>query len=352
LTRSSINPARSQFLQVVFLGMGLYYLAMALILKESEVRSLLTMKDGIRIVEEGFEQYARGATTLAPRLVMKLEGDAGTFRIMAAIVPEMGGFGLKTLTGTPGKRKPESTYFAMLYFDVIEGALLAVIPATYITGIRTGAASGVATKYLARDDARTVGLFGAGFQGRNQIAAIREVRSIERVRIFDVAEAPARALARELENEGVEAVVTASPEETVRQADIVASATTASEPPIRGAWLPDGCHVNAVGANAPTKREVDAEAFARARVVVDFREQALQEAGDLMAAIQSGSFTKERIHAELGDVVIGKAKGRESREQITLFKSVGVAIEDVAVAAWVYREAKKKGLGTELNLQD
>ncbi len=213
---------------------------MTLILKENEVRSLLTMKDGIRIVEEGFAQYARGKTTLAPRLVMKLEGEAGTFRIMAAIVPEMGGFGLKTLTGTPGKRKADSTYFAMLYFDVSTGALLAVIPATYITGIRTGAASGVATKYLARDDARSVGLFGAGFQGRNQIAAIREVRPIERVKIFDVAEAPARALAKELEAEGVEATVAASPEEAVRGSDIIASATTASEPPIRGAWLPAG----------------------------------------------------------------------------------------------------------------
>jgi len=325
---------------------------MALILKESDVRSVLTMKDGIRIVEEGFEQYARGRTTLAPRLVMKLTGDAGTFRIMAAIVPEMGGFGLKTLSGTPGKRKPESTYFVMLYFDVVSGALLAVIPATYITGIRTGAASGVATKYLAREDAKSVGLFGAGFQGRNQIAAIREVRAIERVKIFDVAEAPARALAKELEAEGVEATVAANPEETVRESDIVASATTASEPPIRGTWLPPGCHVNAVGANAPTKREVDAEAFVRARVVVDFEEQVLQEAGDLMAAIESGAFAREQIHAELGDVVIGKKKGRESRDQITLFKSVGVAIEDVAVAAWVYQEAKKKGLGTDLNLQD
>jgi alanine dehydrogenase len=325
---------------------------MALILTESEVRSVLTMKDGIRVVEEGFEQYARGRTTLAPRLVMKLAGDAGTFRIMAAIVPEMGGFGLKTLTGTPGKRKAGSTYFALLYFDFVTGALLAVIPATYITGIRTGAASGVATKYLARDDARTVGLFGAGFQGRNQIAAIREVRAIERVRIFDVAEASARALAKELEAEGVEATVSASPEETVRGSDILASATTASEPPIRGAWIPPGCHVNAVGANAPAKREVDAEAFSRARVIVDFEEQVLQEAGDLMAAIESGSFAKDSIHAELGDVVIGKKKGRESPDEITLFKSVGVAIEDVAVAAWVYQEAKRKGLGTDLDLQD
>jgi ornithine cyclodeaminase/alanine dehydrogenase len=280
---------------------------------------------------------------------MKLEGEAGTFRIMAAVVPDMGGFGLKTLTGTPGKRKPDRTYFAMLYFDVSTGALLAVIPATHITGIRTGAASGVATKYLARKDARTVGLFGAGFQGRNQIRAVREVREIERVKIFDVVREPAEKLAEELRAEGVEASVSASPEETVRGSDIVASATTAQEPPIRGEWLEPGCHVNAVGANAPTKREVDDEAFRRARVVVDFEEQVLQEAGDLIAARGSGALT---IHAELGDVVTGKKTGRATDDEITLFKSVGVAIEDVAVAAFVYREAKKKKLGSELDLQD
>jgi alanine dehydrogenase len=324
---------------------------MTLLLKESDVRNVLTMKDGIRLVEEGFGHYARGRTTLAPRMVMKLEGEAGNFRIMAAIVPDMGGFGLKTLTGTPGKRKPENTYFAMLYFDVASGALLAVIPATHITGTRTGAASGVATKYLARENAKTVGLLGAGFQGRNQVAAIREVRKVERVKIFDVAPAPAEALARELEAEGVEAVVTGSAEEAVRGSDIIASATTASEPLIHADWLEPGCHINAVGANAPTKREVDEATFERARVVVDFEEQVIQEAGDLMAAVRSGALTKARLYAELGDIVIGKKKGRENDEQITLFKSVGVAIEDVAVAAWVYREAKTKGLGVEIDLQ-
>lgn len=324
---------------------------MALVLKESDVRSLLTMKDGIRLVEEGFEHYARGRTTLAPRMAMKLDGEAGNFRIMAAIVPDMGGFGLKTLTGTPGKRKAESTYFAMLYFDVSTGALLAVIPATHITGIRTGAASGVATKYLARAKAGVVGLFGAGFQGRNQVAAIREVRPVTRVKIFDIARASAEALARELRADGVKAVVAGSPEETVRGSDILASATTASEPPIHGEWIEPGCHVNAVGANAPTKREVDDATFERARVVVDFEEQVLQEAGDLMGAVSSGALPKERIHAELGDIVIGTKKGRENDEQITLFKSVGVAIEDVAVAAWVYQEAKARGLGVEIDLQ-
>lgn len=324
---------------------------MPLILTESEVKALLTMKDGVRLVEDAFRLYAEHKTSLAPRLVMKLAGVAGNFRVMAAVVPDMGGFGLKTLTGTPGKRDPDSTYFVILYFDIDTGALLAVIPATHITGIRTGAASGVATKYLARENAKTVGLFGAGFQGRNQIAAIREVRSIERVKIFDVASEPAEALATSLRSEGLDAVVATSAEETVRGSDIVASATTAKEPPIRGAWLEHGVHVNAAGANAPVKQEVDAEGFKRSRVVVDFREQVLQEAGDLINAIQSGMFSADAIYAELGDIVAGTKPGRETDAQITLFKSVGVAIEDVAVAAWVHDQAKEKGIGTEIALQ-
>lgn len=324
---------------------------MPLILTESEVQKVLTMKDGVRLVEDAFRQYAEGKTALAPRLVMKLSGVAGNFRVMAAVVPEMGGFGLKTLTGTPGKRAPESTYFVMLYFDIETGALLAVIPATHITGIRTGAASGVATKYLARDDAKTVGLFGAGFQGRNQIAAIREVRAIEQVKIFDVVRKPAETLAASLRADGIDASVAASAEETVRGSDIIASATTAKEPPILGKWLEAGAHVNAAGANAPVKQEVDAEGFIRSRVVVDFQEQVLQEAGDLIAAIQSGAFSENSIHAELGDIVAGNKPGRESDAQITLFKSVGVAIEDVAVAAWVYNQAKEQGLGMDLALQ-
>lgn len=324
---------------------------MALVLKESEVQQILTMNDGVRIVEEAFRHYAERKTTLAPRLVMKLSGVAGNFRIMAAIVPDMGGFGLKTLTGTPGKRAPENTYFAMLYFDIKSGALTAIIPATHITGIRTGAASGVATKYLARKDAKTVGLFGAGFQGGHQIAAIRAVRDIETVKVFDISRQAAEELCASLSGDGIDARVAESAEAAVRGSDIIASATTAKEPPIKGEWLEHGVHINAAGANAPVKQEIDADGFRRARVVVDFKEQVLQEAGDLIKAIQAGAISEDAIYAELGDIVTGHKTGRESDADITLFKSVGVAIEDVAVAAWVYDQARQKGLGLDLALQ-
>lgn len=324
----------------------------ALILTEREVAELLPMREAVRLLEDSFRLHAEGRTQLAPRLVMPLSGVAGNFRIMAAVIPDLGGFGLKTLTGTPGKRAPEDTYFAVLYFDTETGALQAVMPGTHITGTRTGAASGVATRHLARTDAETVGLIGAGFQGRNQIAAVREVREIRAARIHDAAPEAAERYAAALAADGIAAVVVETAEEAVRGCDIVCAATTTKEPVVRADWLEPGMHVNSVGANAPVKREVESAAFARCRVVLDFREQVLGEAGDLMAAIRDGEFAADSIHAELGEVVAGRVAGRESPEDLTLFKSVGVAIEDVACAAFVYEQAKERGLGRTLRLQD
>ena len=325
---------------------------MALILTEREVAEILSMKEAVRLLEASFRLHAEGKTQLAPRLVMPLTGVAGNFRIMAAVIPDMGGFGLKTLTGTPGKRAPEDTYFAILYFDTETGALRAVMPGTHITGTRTGAASGVATRHLAREDAASLGLIGAGFQGRNQVAAIREVRDITTVRVYDLFPEAAASYAAALSGEGLDAQPVGSAEAAVRGLDVICAATTTKEPVILADWLEPGMHVNSVGANAPVKREVEAAAFSRCRVVLDFRDQVLGEAGDLMAAIRDGAFREDQLHAELGDVVVGRVAGRSSPDDITLFKSVGVAIEDVACAAFVYEEAGKRGLGQTMRLQD
>ena len=325
---------------------------MALILTEREVAEVLSMKEAVRLLEASFRLHAEGKTQVAPRLVMPLTGVAGNFRIMAAVIPDIGGFGLKTLTGTPGKRAPEETYFAILYFDTETGALRAVMPGTHITGTRTGAASGVATRYLAREDAASLGLIGAGFQGRNQVAAVREVRDITTVRVYDLFPEAAASCAAALSAEGLDAQPVRSAEAAVRGLDVVCAATTTKEPVILADWLEPGMHVNSVGANAPVKREVEAAAFSRCRVVLDFRDQVLGEAGDLMAAIRDGDFRADQLHAELGDVVVGRVAGRSSPDDITLFKSVGVAIEDVACAAFVYEEAGKRGLGQTMRLQD
>ncbi len=324
---------------------------MPLLLKESEVRELLSMEDGVRLVEEAHKLDAEGKAILAPRMALSLGGEVGTYRIMAAALPGMNTFGLKTLTGIPGRRAPELTYFTILVFDGETGGFQAILPAGHITRTRTGAAGGVAVKHLARPDAKVLGVFGAGVQARAQVAAIRVVRDIEVVKIFDVVPEAADKLAADLRADDVEATVVGSGEEAVAGSDIVAAATTSKEPIIQGEWLEPGTHVNGIGANSPAKQELAPSVYARGRVVVDYTEQVLMEAGDLMAAIESGEFSEADIAAELGEVIAGTKPGRTSDDEITVFKSVGVAYQDIATAAYVYREAVARGMGEEIDLK-
>lgn len=325
---------------------------MPLILKESEVRELLSMEDGVRLVEEAHRLDAIGEAILAPRLALPLGGEVGTYRIMAAALPGMSTFGLKTLTGVPGRRLPELTYFTILVFDGETGGFLALLPAGHITRTRTGAAGGVAVKHLARADAKVLGVFGSGVQARAQVAAIRVVRAIQEVRIYDVVPEAGEKFAADLRADGVDARAVGSGREAVTGCDVVTAATTSKEPVIEADWLEPGMHVNGVGANSPGKKELAPGVYARGYVVVDYKEQALMEAGDLMAALAADDgFTEDDIAAELGEVIAGNKPGRTSDEQITVFKSVGVAYQDIATAAFVYQEAVARGLGLEVDLK-
>ncbi len=324
---------------------------MPLLLKESEVRQLLSMEDGVRIVEEAHKLDAEGQAILAPRMALQLGGEVGTYRIMAAALPGMNTFGLKTLTGIPGRRSPELTYFTILVFDGETGGFQALMPAGHITRTRTGAAGGVAVKHLARADAKILGVFGSGVQARAQVAAIRIVRDIEQVKIFDIVPEAADNFANDLRADGVDTVIVSSPQEAVAGSDVVTTATTSKEAFIEGDWLEPGMHVNGVGANSPAKKELTPAVYARGHVVVDYKEQVLMEAGDLMAAIESGEFSEDDIAAELGEVIVGTKPGRTSDDEITVFKSVGVAYQDIATAAYVYSEAVARGMGEEIDVK-
>lgn len=322
---------------------------MVLTLSEQDVQRAISMADGVRLIETAFRHHANGETTVLPRVSLAVPDAAGMFRIMAASVPSVGVFGLKTLTGYPGRRLAGQTYFAILLFDVTTGALCAVIAANFLTGIRTGAASGVAAKYLSRPDARRLGIIGAGVQAKFQVAALMEVRRLAQVKVFDLDRVRAATFARDIESEfGSRAVVVESARQAVEGSDLVVAVTTSRETVVRGEWFEPGMHVSGVGANAPAKRELDGMAFARSKVVVDFTEQALQEAGDLQEAVRTGAITVEHIHAELGDVLTGRKGGRANDEEITLFKSVGVAVEDIATASFVYERALAAGIGRSL----
>jgi len=324
---------------------------MVLLLSETDVAGLVSMSDGVRVIEHALGQHTSDGNVVIPRVSADIPGQGGAFRIMAAILPRYGFFGLKTLTGYPGRRLPGETYFAVLLFSCENGALRAIVAGNRLTGIRTGAATGVAAKYLSRNDAQVVGVIGAGVQGRYQVAALREVRALTKVNVFDIDAAKAETFAREIELDfQVEANPVDHPRQAVEGCDLVVTATAAKSPVFDGDWLEEGTHVSGVGSNALNKRELDDTVFRRSRIVVDFKEQTLQEAGDLRHAIDSGVLNPASIEAELGDVIRGVTLGRRSAREITLFKSVGMAVEDIATATFAYEQALASGAGTRIQL--
>jgi alanine dehydrogenase len=323
--------------------------SMVLYLSESDVADAMTMDDAVQVVEDAFAEYARGESFLLPRSAHTLSGSAGALRIISAVLPSSSFFGLKTLTGTPGRRLPGEAYFVVLLFEMETGALRAVVSANHLTGLRTGAASAVAAKYLARKDAEVLGVFGAGPQARYQVEALCAVRPVRMVKVFTPhAERAASFAERIAQDLGMTSLAVESPHDAVSGCDLVAAATTSRRPVFDGRWLEEGVHISGAGSNSPAKQELDLECFRRSTLVADIQSQASEEAGDLRAAIESGALRPEGIAAELGEIVIGKKPGRTSEQEITLFKSIGIAIEDVASAVFVYRRALALGLGTEL----
>jgi ornithine cyclodeaminase/alanine dehydrogenase len=324
---------------------------MIVLLSESDIAGIMSMSDGVRVVEQALQQHSRGGSVAMPRVSADVPGSGGAFRVMSAILPDLGFFGLKTLTGYPGRRIAGETYFVILLFDCGNGALRAIMAGNRLTGIRTGAATGVAAKHLSRPQSHILGVIGAGVQARYQVAAIKEVRPLTEVRVFDLDTGRAEVFAREIELDlHVSARAVRHPREAVAECDLVVTVTSAKTPVLDGHWLEDGSHLSGVGSNTPSKRELDATAFQRSRIVVDFAEQALQEAGDLQDALETGAIRPDAIAAELGDVITGKKAGRQNDRQITLFKSVGMAIEDVATATFAYQQALAAGVGANVQL--
>lgn len=311
-----------------------------LYLREVEVERLLTMEMALEAVEAAFRAAAAGQAENHPR--RRFHPNSGVyFHYMAAADSASGYFGMKLYTSAPS-----GVRFVVPLYRAETGALVAVLEADFLGRMRTGAASGVATKYMARAEARQVGLLGSGHQAPTQLLALAKVRRLERVRVYSLNAERRRAFAETMSSQlelPVEAV--ASAEAAVREADLVAVVTSAKQPVLRGEWLSPGMHINAVGANFPQKRELDDAAVARAaRIVVDSREQSQDEAGDLIVPFEKQSERWQQVR-ELSEVVAGRFSGRADEREITLFKSNGVALEDVATAARVYERARAEGVG-------
>jgi alanine dehydrogenase len=316
---------------------------MMLYLTEADVRKVLTMPLAMELVEESFRRVASGAGTFHPRRRLKM-ADKGFLNYMAAADMTGGYMGLKIYTASPS-----GVRFMIPLFDAKSGELKAQIEADYLGQMRTGAATGVATRWMSREDAKTAGIIGCGLQARTQLEAVSHARKLERLMAFSRDAARREEFAKEMTARlGVAVTAAGSAEETVRGADIVITATTSKNPVLDGAWIERGTHINAVGVNFAEKRELDAEAVRRSDVVVaDSREQSKMESGDLIQAFGEDGSEWENV-IELAEVIGGKVKGRTSNEQITLFKSNGIAIEDIVVAGRVYEMAKERGLGREV----
>ena len=317
---------------------------MALFLNDQEVAQLLPMNECIDALDQAFAHAGEGKVDNSPRNRIRMPG--GFFHFMAAADAGHGVFGYKAYPSFAG---PGSAKMIVMLYDYETGALLSCMEAGRLGQIRTGAATGVATKYMAKGDAATVAVIGSGFQARTQLEAVCSVRDIIGVRVFSRREERRAEFARrssESLNVAVAAVGTA--QECVEGADVVIVITSAREPVLLGEWLSPGTHINAAGGNHWMRREIDEEAVLRSEViVVDDLDQAKIECGDLLWLEPRGTFRWD-MAKELRDVVAGRVEGRPSASSITLFESMGLALEDIAAAQLVYTKAKDQGIGQEL----
>jgi ornithine cyclodeaminase/alanine dehydrogenase-like protein (mu-crystallin family) len=318
---------------------------MTLLLTEKDVRELLTMRDAITAVEEVMRRQATGEAIVHPRHRLELP-DKGFLHYMAGADVTAGIVGMKLYTSVHGALR-----FLVPLYRSTTGELLALVEAEYLSMIRTGAASGVATRYMSRENAQTLALIGSGTQARGQIEAMAAVRNLTDIRVFSRSAERRAQFANEMEDK-LEIPVNPvdSAEAAVHNADIIVTATTANKAVVEGEWIAPGAHINAIGANFPQKRELDDASIHRAsRIAVDFIEQAKMEAGDLIQAFAANATRWNSVH-ELSEIITGKFPGREDANEVTLFKSSGIAIWDVAVAAKVYELAQAKGRGTRIPL--
>lgn len=317
---------------------------MVLVLREEDVRRLLTMPDTIEVLEQAFAALADGQVINPPRSRLMLTN--GVLNLLTAGAPTLGVLGFKTYTAFR-----EGVRFAVLLYSALNGQLLAIIEADWLGCMRTGATSGLATKYLARLNATTIGLIGAGQQAVTQLMGVCTVRPISMVYVYSRHPESCRIFCGEMTRLlNIEVRPVVHPRQAVELADILITSTTSAEPVFRGEWVRPGCHINAIGSNWPTKSEIDVATLQKSYLIVtDSKEQARAEAGDFIIPVGEGLFDWDRVF-ELAEVVGVQGPQRDSLEDITLYKGLGIALEDLATAAHVYTMAREQGLGEELRL--
>ena len=327
---------------------------MVLVLTRKDLESVLTMRDTIEAVEHGFRELAVGTARMPTRASLTVYDRAGWMGVMPAYLSETGSLAAKIVTvydQNPAKYSVPTVLATITLNDAATGSPLAFMEGTYITAMRTGAAGGVAAKYLARRDAKVVGIFGTGVQARTQLLALNEVRDVEQVYAFDIFANQVARFSKEIRNlTGQNVVIAATPQDVVTKSDIIVTATTSRTPVFDGKTLRNGTHINAIGAFRPDWRELDDETVLKSKIVVDSKEAALAEAGDLIIPLKANRIDEAHIYAEIGEIIAGKKNARTNDEEVTLFKSLGLGVQDAATAYLAYKKAREARVGLEVEL--
>lgn len=325
------------------------------ILSAQDVRQALPMAEAIEGMKQAFAQLSTGQAVVPLRSRVDVAFQQGTTLVMPAYLAQSNDLAVKVVSIFPqnSARHEPTIYAAVLMLNAETGQPMALMEGGSLTAIRTGAGSGAATDLLARPEASVVAILGSGVQARTQLEAVCTVRKIKEVRVYSPTHEHAVAFAREMRGHGpIPGLIRimSNPETAVRGADIICAATTSSKPVFKSQDVAPGTHINGVGSYTPTMQEVDAETVKRSLVVVDSREAAWEEAGDLIVPLQAGLISKAHIHAELGEIAAGHKRGRTNPEQLTFFKSVGVAVQDATAGRIALANALEHDLGVEVNL--
>ena len=324
-----------------------------LIINGAEVRQLLPMRECIDVMADALTALARGDAILPLRPILWLPEKVGALGMMPSYLGNIQAVGLKVVTVFPGNHgtKYDSHQGAVLLFETKHGQLLSMMDASSITAIRTAAVSGLATRLLARDDAHTLAILGSGVQARTHLAAMLEVRPIKTVLVWSRnRENVEKFVRREAKDRSIQVTAANSAKEAVAGADIICTTTSSREPVLQGEWISPGAHINAVGSSVAFTRELDTAAVTNARLYVDRRESTLNESGDFIIAKKEGAIDDSHIVGEIGDILTGKVSGRASDNEITLFKSLGLSVEDLAAANHIYQKATSANAGTLVEL--
>ena len=324
-----------------------------LLLTGNDVRKVLDMSDCMAVVEKAFAELASGTAVMPLRInITPLDGLA---LYMPAYLKEMGALACKVVTSyknNPVKHSLPTIMGKVLLQDPETGDVICIMDGEYLTAVRTGAASGVATKYLARSDkGQKVGIFGAGVQAKTQLWAMAVARELTKAYIYDIVDEAVAKFIKEMSIKlNLDVVKADSPDHILGEADIICTATSSPSPIFNGEKVREGTHINSVGSHVPKARELDTAIIKRSKIIADSYEACLNEAGDIMIPIQEGAIDKSHLYAELGEIITGKKPSRAGDREITLFKSNGLAIQDAATAKLVYDKAVQAKIGTEVEL--